>query len=80
MSRLLWVSNGMNAMTGYGVQTKLFVPRIINKYKHEIAVFAYYGAEGSLVNLNGVTVYPKAVHPYGMDIVRAHATHWRSMS
>jgi glycosyltransferase involved in cell wall biosynthesis len=78
MSRILWISNSLNSFTGYGVQTKLFVPRIINKYKHEIAVFGYYGVEGSVLNINGVTCYPKAMHPYGMDVVRAHATHWKA--
>jgi glycosyltransferase involved in cell wall biosynthesis len=78
MSRILWVSNSLNSFTGYGVQTKLFVPRIINKYKHEIAVFGYYGVEGSVLNINGITCYPKASHPYGMDVVRAHATHWKA--
>jgi glycosyltransferase involved in cell wall biosynthesis len=78
MSRILWISNSLNSFTGYGVQTKLFVPRIINKYKHEIAVFGYYGVEGGMMNINGVTCYPKAMHPYGMDVVRAHATHWKA--
>jgi len=59
------------------VQTKLFVPRI-NKLGNEIAIFGYYGCEGSIMQVNGITVYPKAVHPYGMDIVRAHATHWKA--
>ena len=78
MTRILWVSNGIHTNTGYGVQTRLFVPRIVNKYGHQIAVFGYYGNEGAMMTINGVPCYPKAVHPYGMDIVRAHATNFQA--
>jgi len=68
----------MNALTGYGVQTKLFVPRIKERLGYDMAVFAYYGCEGSLMTVNGIPVYPKAIHPYGMDILRAHAMHFQA--
>ena len=75
MTKIMWMSNGMNATTGYGVQSRLFVPRI-KKLGYDLAFFAFYGAEGSIMNFNGVQVYPKAVHPYGQDIVRAHCQHY----
>jgi len=80
------MSNGMNANTGYGVQSRIFVPRLV-KLGYDIAVFGFYGAEGSLSNYSvrgkdgemiSIPVYPKAAHPYGMDICRAHAQHYKA--
>lgn len=77
MTRIMWVSNAMHSNTGYGIQSRLFVPRI-KKLGYEMAVFGFYGVEGSLMNFNGIPCYPKAVHPYGQDVVRAHAQHFQA--
>lgn len=70
--RILIVSNSPWAKTGYGVQTNLFMTRLKNA-GHEVAVLAYYGLEGGAFFYNGVLCYPKGQHPYGMDVVNAHA-------
>jgi len=75
--RISWVSNAPWARTGYGNQTMLFVPRL-QKMGHEIAVTAFYGLEGGVLNWNGIPIYPRAYHPYGNDIMGAHAVHWKS--
>jgi glycosyltransferase involved in cell wall biosynthesis len=75
--RILWISNGMHAKTGYGVQSNLFIPRL-NNSGHATAILAYYGLEGGAINYNGITCFPKAQHPYGMDIIGAHAANWKA--
>ena len=73
--RISWLSNSALSATGYGNQTALFVPRI-KELGHDISIFAFYGCEGSMLNWNGITMYPKHQHPYGQDIAGAHAKHF----
>ena len=70
--RIMWLSNAPWAATGYGNQTRVFVPRI-KELGHEIAITAFYGLDGGVINWNGIPVFPKGIHPYGQDVVRAHA-------
>lgn len=70
--RLLWVSNAPYSKTGYGVQTNLFATRLMQA-GHPSAVLSYYGLEGGVLNYNGMVLYPKGLHPYGMDVVGASA-------
>jgi glycosyltransferase involved in cell wall biosynthesis len=70
--RVLWHSNAPWVATGYGVQTRLFTPRI-RDLGHEVAISAFYGLEGASIQWNGMSVYPRAFHPYGMDVVAMHA-------
>jgi glycosyltransferase involved in cell wall biosynthesis len=75
--RVLWHSNAPWAATGYGVQTRLFAPRI-RDLGHEVAISAFYGLEGASINWQGINVYPKAFHPYGMDVVAPHAQDFKA--
>ncbi len=70
--RILWHSNAPWTATGYGVQTRIFAPRI-RDLGHDVAISAFYGLEGSTITWNGMKVYPKAFHPYGMDMIGRHA-------
>lgn len=73
--RVSWFSNSPLSSTGYGTQTKLFVPRI-KALGHEVAITAFYGLEGGVIEWNGVPIFPKHLHPYGMDVMAPHAKHW----
>lgn len=75
--RIMWFSNAPWARTGYGAQTKIFVPRLA-KLGHDMAVTAFYGLEGSTLNWNGIPVYPRAAHPYGQDVLAAHSAHFQA--
>lgn len=75
--RIAWLSNAPWAPTGYGNQTNVFVPRL-QRLGHELAVIAYYGLEGGVLNWNGIPVYPRAYHPYGQDVAAAHALQFRA--
>ena len=71
--RILWHSNAPWTATGYGVQTRVFAPRI-RDLGHDVAISAFYGLEGASIQWDGMTVYPRAFHPYGMDVIAPHAT------
>ena len=75
--RIFWVSNAPFSKTGYGVQTNLFLPKL-QEMGHDLACLCYYGLEGGVINFNKVICYPKAAHPYGMDILAAHAMNFKS--
>lgn len=70
--RILWVSNSVFASTGYGVQSKHFIPRI-RDLGHDVSMLAFYGLEGGTLDWDGIRLYPRAVHPYGQDAVRGTA-------
>lgn len=76
--RILWVSNAPWAPTGYGKQTALFTPRI-KAMGHEVAIFAFYGLEGSMLMWDdGIPVYPRLFEAYGRDAVAEHAKQFRA--
>ena len=75
--RIFWVSNAPFSKTGYGVQTNLFLSKL-QEMGHDLACLCYYGLEGGAINFNKIVCYPKAAHPYGMDILAAHAMNFKS--
>jgi glycosyltransferase involved in cell wall biosynthesis len=72
--KVLWHSNAPWVPTGYGVQTKLFVPRIADA-GHDVAVSAMYGLGGDSTEWGGITVYPQGFDGYGNDVLPAYALH-----
>lgn len=76
--KILWHSNAPWATTGYGNQTKLFVPRLTG-LGHEVAISAFYGHHGTPITMTGdILVYGGGNHPYGQDIMAAHAAHYHA--
>lgn len=69
-----WFSNAPWANTGYGEQTRLFVPRLV-KEGYDMTMTAFFGLEGAMLNWNGIPVYPKGFHAYGQDVMAAHSNH-----
>jgi glycosyltransferase involved in cell wall biosynthesis len=69
---IAWLSNSPWTPSGYGQQTRIFVPRL-QAIGHRMGILAFYGLEGGILNLNGITVYPKGFHPYGNDIAVPHS-------
>ena len=76
--RILFDSNAPWASTGYGTQTKLFPTRLKEKLGHDVAIMAFYGLEGAIINWNGMPIYPRWAHPYGLDIMTSHAQHFKA--
>ncbi len=75
--KINWFSNAPWAATGYGTQTKLF-PIRLKELGYDLSITAFYGLEGAVINWNGIQVYPRWAHPYGLDIIASHAKHHQS--
>ncbi len=75
--RISWLSNAPWAATGYGQQLKLVFPYLKN-LGHAQSIQAFYGHQGSPIDYNGATVYGATAHPFGMDVVRAHANNFKA--
>lgn len=75
--RILWFSNAPWASTGYGTSTKVVTGRL-QKLGHEVAISAYYGLEGGVLNLGGMPILPRFLDLYGREVMGAHYTYWRS--
>jgi len=71
--RINWFSNSPAACTGYGNQTKIFTPRLAKLLDKGLSITAFYGVQSGVLNINGIKVYPSFKHPYGQDVIGAHA-------
>lgn len=75
--RILYSSNAFWAASGYGVQGGSLLPRLANLPeiggRENIAMFAWYGLQGGMHEVNGFRVYPCGTDPYGNDVIGAHA-------
>lgn len=74
--RILYSSNAIWANSGYGVQGRSLLPRLAELDtvggRSNIAQFAWYGLQGGTHNVEGFTIYPAGVDPYGNDIIQSH--------
>lgn len=75
--RINWFSNAPWVSTGYGNQTKLFVPRL-QAAGHQMSITAFFGLQGGRANLGEIPIYPTFRHPYGQDVMQAHAAQERA--
>lgn len=64
--KILISSNSPWGATGYSSQAKIILD-LCREFGHEVAVYAWYGFEGAVLNIDGVPVYPMLDHPYGGD-------------
>lgn len=69
--RFTWLSNAPWSQTGYGVQTKLTVPRL-KALGHDPAVIAYFGLEGGSIIWDGIPILQRGFNAFGNDVMRAH--------
>ncbi len=83
--RILWSSNSLWAKTGYGNQTRIFLPRIA-AMGHDVGLVAWHGLEGGLLNTSvthGDQTYPLPLYPryrdgYGNDVIAGHAEQFKA--
>ncbi len=71
----LWFSNSPHVGTGYGTQTA----QVIERFKrdgHAIAVSSNYGAQGAMMEWEGVPVYPMGYEAYSNDVAAANFRNW----
>jgi glycosyltransferase involved in cell wall biosynthesis len=72
--KLLWHSNSGWAPTGYGNQTGLFTPRLVDLY--DLRVSSFYGLEGAPLIWNGVKHLPGLGGTYGNESLPHHVANW----
>jgi len=75
--RILLMSNAPWASSGFGGQTKGLVAGL-RALGHEVAVFAFWGLKGGILELDGVRIYPGELEPYGQDILPYHIEHFKA--
>lgn len=72
----MYSSNAFWASSGYGVQGRSLLPRMANletvNGRENVAQFAWYGLQGGMHNVEGFTIFPAGVDPYGNDIIQSH--------
>jgi glycosyltransferase involved in cell wall biosynthesis len=72
-----WHSNSPWCGTGYGQQTALVLPRLLERAgEGNVACISNFGLSGASMTMGGVTHFPTGLHPYSDDIAAAHAEHW----
>ena len=69
--RIMWLSNAPWSNSGYGQQSRIFLPRLAD-LGHIMATTCYYGLEGGVINMGKFLCYPKRLHPYGNDVIVPH--------
>jgi glycosyltransferase involved in cell wall biosynthesis len=69
--RIIWHSNAPFNITGYGVETNLFVPRIA-ALGHEIIIAAPFTFSGNILEWEGFKVLPAVGTPSGIDVFKAN--------
>ena len=75
--KILWHSNAPFAATGYGQQTAQVISRL-DRTDHQIAVSAFYGLHGSVLDWQGIRIYPGGADGFGSDVIVSHAiTHFQ---
>ena len=70
--RIIWASNAPFTATGYGEQTQQ-VTRRLKQAGHEVAVACNYGLEGSMMEWEGIPLYPRGLDVYSNDVIPAYA-------
>lgn len=71
-STILWHSNAPHVNTGYGVESRIFGPRIAERLGYEVIFSSFYGLNGATIKYHGHLVVPHHVDMYGNDILSAH--------
>lgn len=71
--KILWASNAPWTATGYGQQSRLFLPYL--RKEHDVAIAQNHGHAGELFEWEGLTVYPEGYDSYGNDVIATWASH-----
>lgn len=74
--RVMFNSNASWSISGYGQQVAQIQPRIA-KLGYPLASIDFYGLEGGIIEMDGVTHYPKMSKPYGDDAMINHSRHFK---
>jgi len=70
--KVLIHSNGPMEPTGYGLQTRMLLPRL-KEMGYQPFVSAFSGLHGSAIMWDGTPILPSGMLPFGIDMVVPHA-------
>ena len=68
--RILWLSNAPHCNSGYGVCADNICTRLAQH--HDVAIFAFWGLKGGMVNWKGVLVYPNDPEDVGNTLAQLY--------
>jgi glycosyltransferase involved in cell wall biosynthesis len=78
VSRILLYSNAPWTPSGYGQQCGVWAPRLA-ALGHDVAIVAYFGLMGSVLNWNGITVYPgSSEDTWAQDVLAGYYGHHKA--
>lgn len=69
MKKIMWISDGLNINSGYGIQTAGILKALAQKYEVYHMSFQYHGQP---LKLNNVWLLPNGYDMWGNDIVKQH--------
>ncbi len=75
--RILMGCNAIWANTGYGTQARSLLPRLRDR-GHTVANFAWYGLQGGMMILDGITIYPMGRDVWGNDVAGPYCRHFKA--
>lgn len=68
-------TNALHVNTGYGIQAR-HLARHLRDAGHQVAVFAFYGVRGAILDIGGFPHYPAGRLEYNADVLEGHCAHW----
>ena len=74
--RILWLSNGFWAPSGYGEQSNLFIRRL-QALGHDVAMMCNYGIQDARWEIQGIQVYP-ADGAWGNRTLKTYIKDWKA--
>ena len=74
-----WASNAPYAATGYGTQTSQVCRRMLRD-GHRVSVACNYGLEATMIEWEGITLYPRGLADYSQDVLEAYSMAWSSQA
>ena len=75
--RILWSSNSPFCLTGYG-QTTASCTINLKKMGHDVAIFAFYGLEGSQIDWFDIPIYPNSPRDWGIKNAKLFYDHYQA--
>lgn len=75
--RLYFNSNAIWANSGYAVFMNDLLPRLV-KDGWAVAMCAFAGLSGSVIEYKGITTYPVLADPFGSDALAPHSKHFNA--
>ncbi len=68
-------TNALHVHSGYGIQSRLLAHRL-RAAGHEVAVAAFYGLRGAILDIDGFRHYPAGRLEYNADVIEDHCAHY----